>query len=215
MRNVIIGSIILIFFNACDSYNRSRLQKQKEEIQKAIIAEANSPERIDSIFLDYSFGMSEKEFYAHTRKLYKQKKLILEDNTYVFNTKIGDAGLSTKVKIRYSPEFFNDSLVSLTLGIEGDELHRAHKGLLSVEMAGMLLDAYRSKHKVHLTYESLQVNENETEFYLFKNNLLIEIKHGIMDDVRVFYTDKPNEDRMQMAKLKKEREVQSKRINDF
>ncbi len=94
-----------------------------------------------TLFLDYKFGMSSKEFEDHTQNLIKKKSL---DNNgkYYFNTPYNKSTTSLK------PEFYNGKLYELNLFVEQDIFSEASSKLLYLSIAQIFTEKYHFKEAV-------------------------------------------------------------------
>lgn len=88
---LIILTLVLLF-----SCNQAEKKAKEKEIafDKKIETELNSGIRNDTIFLGYTFGMSEKEFNKKTSDLRKENKLYVNDSrTLAYKMTIDDNAL--------------------------------------------------------------------------------------------------------------------------
>jgi len=130
---------------------------KSEEIKDKKIKES----RIDTIFLDYRFGMSESEFKNHTKKLIIENKL---DNNGKYDFKFDIPSTTSLV-----PEFHNDKLYSLQLILH----HKDNSGFSSPELLFYPTVSFFLK-KYHL----VDVFEGNSYEYT-KSNLKITILNNI------------------------------------
>ena len=81
MKNLLwlLASVIicLSLFSCKSEIEKERNRQREIELDSAKIKAQNSEILVDTIFLGFRFGMTEREVMTHFKKLIKQKKFIL------------------------------------------------------------------------------------------------------------------------------------------
>lgn len=145
-----------------------------------ILQESKNGLIIDTIFLDYYFGMTKSDFINHTKKLISEDKLISNEFKrevyYEFEEEFGD-----KLYAQFAPKFHLDSLHELVLYFKSKGLSAPE--LMKTQIANMYMKKYGSP-----SFEEENILDKSKNYVWIKGNLKILVGNGI-DDARVWYTD--------------------------
>ena len=183
MKNLIIFSLLLItlfLLIGCEEYNNRREQKEMNEF---IESELASNIRSDTIFLDFRFGMSEKEFNAHLSKLKRKGKIwINKNNYYEYIFDVNDRYYKWKAEATISAEFYKNKLMQLNLFVTSEDMYSNE--LLKMKLF-LLYSEPHDKGRIFIEKSVLGDSDN---YVFIENNKKIEIFDGI-NDARIFYTD--------------------------
>ncbi len=192
---IILCSIFTILFLliSCEEYNE---QKEKREMESFIESELATSIRSDTIFLDFRFGMTKKEFNSHLNKLERKGKLkVNKKNNYVYIFDVDEGYTKWKAHATLGSEFFDGKLIQLFLLVTSEEL-------LSNEILKMQLSMlYMNSFKGRIFSEKPVLGDSDNYIFIDKNKK-IKIIEGI-NEVRIFYTD------MIAEKLKKDEDQQN------
>lgn len=172
-------------------------QKEDMELAKGI--------RKDSIFLDLTFGMSEKEVKKKLGQLLKQGKIQKINNNYCykFNFEFPKESIAT-----FGGNFFNDSLYVFTL--EFFENSNSLAKLVYSQMVLLLMDKYGNP----IVVPNL-LNEAEKDYYWIIGNQKIKVVSPFMSKLTVYYIDILAERKKEtIEKLNQEKETK-KVLNDL
>ncbi len=187
---------LIIILSACvaskDRYDLIA-EKQNEQLKIGIIK--------DTTILNFRFGMTEDEVNKHFTELLNNKSISIgDDNEYelIFPFDVITA------KAHFTTDYFNDSLYSITLKMEGNDSSEAE--LIQLKMSSLLMKKYGNP----LIVKSL-LNENENDYIFIVGNQQIEVVYPFMNMTMVNYIDF----RMEKRKLdsdSKQRENNNKEI---
>lgn len=195
MKSILILSMVALSLLSCNTEKKQQ-EKWNNDFETAIEKAQNAKILKDTIFLNFRFGMSEKEVKKHCNLLLKNKKLYLYNNQFTYDFHTSDVTLKTT----FAPEFFNDKLYKLTLVFE-------HDIASSAICMFKAINTFREKalsdgYKMYI-YENLL---GEKEYYFINQNIVIKFMDGMMT-----YTNQPIVELIEQEK-KKEKEST---INDF
>ena len=169
--------ILLLFLGqfACDKPFRN----SPETIE---VAERDTV-KVDTIFLNYWFGMSEAQFKAHTKELKKQKVIYNDRLTNLLTYDLTDDGGMTHQTV-YSPEYFEGELSSLKLSVKSRSELFDSPAFLTSTMAILIMRKYG-----RIKEETESVIDRNCSYFLWEvGNLDVELFCGL-DDARLTYTD--------------------------
>ena len=195
-KKILALFIVSLFLFACNTEKKQ--QKEWNNEFETAIEEAQKGEILkDTIFLNFRFGMSEKEVKKHCNLLLEHKKIYLDRNnkfTYDFHT--SDITLRT----RFVPEYFDNQLYKLTLLFEHDIASNAICMFKAI-------DTFRGKaladgYKMYIYKNVL----GEEEYYFINQNIVVKFINGMM-----VYTNQPIIEKIKLEKKKQEEST----INDF
>lgn len=171
---------LFLSFISCNSIAKS---DNEEESQSEILYEKamKSDMLTDSIFMDFKFGMTEKEFSKHAKVLVNKGMASIKYDEFKCHFKDTHG---FKYTARLAPEYYQGKLFRLTLLIETDGLI-ATTGNEYV----LLFSAFRDTHK---DYDwTIEKDYADNPIYIItKNNLVITFKQGIGDN-RIIYENAP------------------------
>ena len=199
MKRLLFILVTISFIVSCQTKQRDQEQRNKEfeialsEAQKEVISK-------DTIFLNFRFGMSEKEVINHFNSLLKEKKVYLKNNKYTYDFHTSKTTLETK----FEAEYFNDKLYKFILIFDSDNMSSGVYMFqaLNTFKEKALSDGYRL-----YIYENLL---GETEYYYIKKNIVIQFSN-IGSTAKMIYTNQPVIELINQEKKKQEKST----ISDF
>ena len=199
MKRLLFILATISFIVSCQTKQRDQEQRNKEfeialsEAQKEVISK-------DTIFLNFRFGMSEKEVINHFNSLLKEKKVYLKNNKYTYDFHTSKTTLETK----FEAEYFNDKLYKFILIFDSDNMSSGvcMFQALNTFKEKALSDGYRL-----YIYENLL---GETEYYYIKKNIVIQFSN-IGSTAKMIYTNQPVIELINKEKKKQEKST----ISDF
>ena len=199
MKRLLFILATISFIVSCQTKQRDQEQRNKEfeialsEAQKEVISK-------DTIFLNFRFGMSEKEVINHFNSLLKEKKVYLKNNKYTYDFHTSKTTLETK----FEAEYFNDKLYKFILIFDSDNMSSGVYMFqaLNTFKEKALSDGYRL-----YIYENLL---GETEYYYIKKNIVIQFSN-IGSTAKMIYTNQPVIELINQEKKKQEKST----ISDF
>ena len=199
MKRLLFILVTISFIVSCQTKQRDQEQRNKEfeialsEAQKEVISK-------DTIFLNFRFGMSEKELINHFNSLLKEKKVYLKNNKYTYDFHTSKTTLETK----FEAEYFNDKLYKFILIFDSDNMSSGvcMFQALNTFKEKALSDGYRL-----YIYENLL---GETEYYYIKKNIVIQFSN-IGSTAKMIYTNQPVIELINQEKKKQEKST----ISDF
>lgn len=200
MKILLFALVIISFIFSCQTKQRNQEQLNKDF--EAALAEAQNEEASnDTIFLNFKFGMSEKEVMNHFNSLLKERKVYLKDNKYTYDFHTSQMTLKTK----FEAEYFNGKLYKFILVFYGDN---TMDGNLNMFQA---LNTF--KEKASLDGYRLYIYENllgETVYYYIKKNIVIQFSNTGLT-AKMIYTNQPVIELINQEKRQKEEST----ISDF
>ena len=140
MKRYLFYTIFLTAF--CVGCNKNGKVDRSESVA------ASDAKRIDTIFLDYRFGMTPKEFESHTHDLINKNELD-KQGYYHFETE------PIKSHTRLHPEYHNNKLFQLNLYTEADSGEFASSELLYLKV----ITPYVKKYNFIKPVEGLDARE--------------------------------------------------------
>lgn len=157
----------------------------------------------DTIFLGYTFGMSEVEYYEKTKELLQKGDLqVHEDRSLVSPMNLGMYSTSEEVYARFSPDYYNDKLYKIGVSVKSEEYN--YPKLTQSSLLLILMDKYGAWD---FEEESIVIDDTK-KYYWIQGNRMIELICGI-DDARIFYKDISVEAKMKEdGKIKSEEALQ-------
>ena len=200
MKRILFIFTIIPFVFSCQTKQKNQEQWNKDfetalaEAQKEVASE-------DTIFLNFRFGMSEKEVINHFNSLLKEKKVYLKNNKYTYDFHTSKTTLDTK----FEAEYFNDKLYKFILLFDGDNTMDGSLNMFQV------LNTFKEKalsdgYRLYI-YENLL---GETEYYYIKKNIVIQFSN-IGSTAKMIYTNQPVIELINQEKKKQEKST----ISDF
>lgn len=160
------------------------MAKSDQDLQSIIQANINKTPTIDTVFLGFSFNMTNDQVTRHYLNLLKEKKLIKGDGNayYEMNLSI------IKAHAFIAPEFHDNKLYKLTLVITpADDMATAKTVFFQTETA------YLKKYSGYAYFEAPGlVDPDLKEAHWIKNNLHIYIRDGA-EGTLVSYINMPAE----------------------
>lgn len=158
--------------------------EQKSEYQQEIDAALLSGERIDSLILDYTFGMSRDEFFTYSWDINKEGKVvngagaeILEDVDW----------LKSPARRGFYPEFQDDKVVQFPIEYSYNGWAPWNEHLSS---DSLLVDIKEfMKEDYQLSFKERIIESGDTIFYHIKSNQEIRIETIDESKVKVTFTD--------------------------
>jgi hypothetical protein len=196
MKNqlLFLAALLALAVLSCDN------KFKYDEKQKARETAESSGKIIDTIFLDYRFGMTEEELNEHTKTLRKQGKL---DAEYQYTLK----GHLEEYKCTIHPKFFDGKLYELLIATKP----AGSTELAELKMVSIVQEKYRESF---VKEDKLGVTDCE-RYNFFIGNLTVNIMCSIYGDVYLTYSDNRISTKafMQEDSLKKLEE--NKTLQDF
>lgn len=133
---------------------------------------------VDTIFLDYRFGMTVEEFNSHTLNLISDSVLLVENDVIYYPMHLEITGA---VHARFSPEYANGKLMQL--GVSFNPTNSvAHPELTALALKTL----YMSKYGTDYTESDPIISGGTSSFTWHRGNLEVEVLQGF-NDGRVFY----------------------------
>ena len=200
MKRLLFILVIIPFIFSCQTKQRDQEQWNKD-FEIALVEAQNESASEDTIFLNFRFGMSEKEVMNHFNSLLKEKKVYLKDNKYTYDFHTSQITLET----RFEAEYFNSKLYKFILIFNGDNTMDGSLNMfqaLNTFKEKALSDGYRL-----YIYENLL---GETEYYYIKKNIVIQFSN-IGSTAKMIYTNQPVIELINQEKKKQEKST----ISDF
>lgn len=199
MKRLLFILVIIPFVFSCQTKQRKQEQWNKD-FETALSEAQNESSSKDTIFLDFQFGMSEKEVINHFNSLLKEKKVYLKDNKYTYDFHTSQTTLETK----FEAEYFNDKLYKFILIFDGDNMS---SGVCMFQALNTFKEkALSDGYKLYI-YENLL---GETEYYYIKKNIVIQFSN-IGSTAKMIYTNQPVIELINQEKKKQEKST----ISDF
>ena len=193
MKRSLFILVIIPFIFSCQTKQRDQEQWNKD-FETALVEAQNESASEDTIFLNFRFGMSEKEVMNHFNSLLKEKKVYLKDNKYTYDFRTSQITLET----RFEAEYFNSKLYKFILIFNGDNTMDGSLNMfqaLNTFKEKALSDGYRL-----YIYENLL---GETEYYYIKKNIVIQFSN-IGSTAKMIYTNQPVIELINQEKKKQE-----------
>ena len=204
MKLLFFTSVAIFSLLACQNKEKNYHEQWNKDFETALSEAQNSVASEDTIFLNFRFGMTEKDVRNHFNSLLKEKKVYLKNEKFTYDFHASNETLKTT----FVPEYFNDKLYRFTLLFNDDVLG----GAICMFKA---LDTFKEKAKsdgyTMYIYENIL---GKTEYYFIKKNIVIEFTNtgsttgstGMM-----IYTNQPVIELINQYKKEKEKST----INDF
>ena len=202
---LIILTLVLLI-----SCNQAEKKAKEKEIafDKKIESELNSGIRNDTIFLGYTFGMSEKEFNKKTSDLRKENKLYVNDSrTLAYKMTIDDNALGQDLEATLSPEYYNEKLFKLGVSVKSTKYNTPE--LTQLQLVRLFNDKYG-----FYDHSEKSILETTNNYYWIDGNRQIEVVCGF-DDARIFYTDLLAEKEFETNKEIEQKEQLNKTKSDL
>ena len=202
---LIILTLVLLI-----SCNQAEKKAKEKEIafDKKIESELNSGIRNDTIFLGYTFGMSEKEFNKKTSDLRKENKLYVNDSrTLAYKMTIDDNALGQDLEATFSPEYYNEKLFKLGVSVKSTKYNTPE--LTQLQLVRLFNDKYG-----FYDHSEKSILETTNNYYWIDGNRQIEVVCGF-DDARIFYTDLLAEKEFETNKEIEQKEQLNKTKSDL
>lgn len=204
MRNLIILLSVILFVSGCGN-NGSSQKTVTDEAQLAYDNASLSPERIEDIFLGFSFNMTSAEVQTHFDSLYKAGKLSTNSKnayTYTFNTDQGS------LEATFSQEYYNDTLCLFRLAFT------TGSGLLSTSELSMqsVIDVFQKQSQGYDFYINETVKASPSYMYI-KDNLVV--KFSSLSDALMTYINAPKYELLQERKEQETSNKVNSTVSDF
>lgn len=164
-----------------------------------------SPERIEDIFLGFSFKMTRDEVQDHFSSLYKSGKLSTNSKnayTYTFNTDQGS------LEATFSQEYHNDTLClfRLIFATGSGSIGTAELSMQSV------IDVFQKQSQGYEFYINETVETSPSYMYI-KDNLVI--KFSSLSDALMTYINAPKYKLLQEEKKQATSDEVNSTVSDF
>jgi hypothetical protein len=138
---------------------------------------------IDTIFLGYRFGMSEKQFRTHTKELLKEGMIYQDKKTNLITYDMVDDSRTVFPTV-YSPSYFREGMSTLSLSVKCRSSYMNSPVIVTSSIALMLMDKYRSPS----SETKSAICEDSKNYEWLKGNLHVDLICGF-DDARIIYSD--------------------------
>ncbi len=165
----------------------------EEQITDKIALEAQSGERMDTIVLDFTFGMEKMDVYKHTKALSREKKMYKITKRknvweYVYDIRLRKAG---KLRTFFEAFYYKPD------GKKKDELYMVEclpkidtTQHVPIDVVKELRDVYKAEYGKHDFIVPSEEDPDCKTYMWIKHNLKIEL--GCEEDkVFIYYTDIP------------------------
>lgn len=195
---------MILFVSGCGN-NGSSQKTVTDEAQLAYDNASLSPERIEDIFLGFSFNMTSAEAQTHFDSLYKAGKLSTNSKnayTYTFNTDQGS------LEATFSQEYYNDTLCLFRLAFT------TGSGLLSTSELSMqsVIDVFQKQSQGYDFYINETVKASPSYMYI-KDNLVV--KFSSLSDALMTYINAPKYELLQERKEQETSNKVNSTVSDF
>ncbi len=148
------------------------ITKSENTLQALIDANIHNQPQIDTAFLGFTFGMTERQAIDHYNELVKQKRLIKdESNHYVYPM----AFELVKAKAAIAPQFNDNKLYKISLVIMPDQ-ESATTETVYLQAAATYMKKY-SDYKMFK--EANELDGSNHAYHFIKNNLHIFLHENI------------------------------------
>ena len=156
----------ILFFTSCQTKEQKEKKEALENLNRTeeLTSRAiHSNERIDSIFMDFRFGMSEKEYASYLNHVAKERgaeKNVLGE--YEIPIK---AAYSFRYKATLHPEFYNGKLCRLVIRAD-DEIGDNSNSYI------MLFSTLRKSHPEYDIHIDKSIEDYPTYMAFYKNLII-------------------------------------------
>lgn len=199
MKRLLFIFTIIPFVFSCQTKQKDQSQRNKD-FETALSEAQNLVATEDTIFLNFRFGMSEKEVINHFNSLLKEKKVYLKNNKYTYDFHTSQTTLETK----FEAEYFNDRLYKFILIFDSNN---TSSGVYMFQVLNTFKEKALSDGYRLYIYENLL---GETEYYYIKKNIVIQFSN-IGSTAKMIYTNQPVIELINQEKKKQEKST----ISDF
>lgn len=176
MKNlIVIGLLILLV--SCNS-----LSKKSKTYNEIVKAELSTGIRKDTIFLNFTFGMTEKQFNEKLIELINDSILYLDPSNSDYATYNLTVDEYQSFKCTFKPEYFNGKLWELGVSAKSSEFSSSSICTLSIQTF------YLNKYGSPSIEEPGYLDKTIENYIWIKGNREIKIMQGY-SDARIFYTD--------------------------
>lgn len=166
MRIILGAFFFILFFTSCQTKEQKEEKERIENFKKRMeLTEkaVNSKERIDSIFMNFRFGMTEKEYDMHlqyiTNKTGAQKNIL-----GIYEIPI-NASYGFRYKATLHPEYYNGALCRLTI-MADEEIGKTDDSYI------MLFSSVKKAHPEYAIYIDKSI-EGFPKYMAFYKNLIV------------------------------------------
>lgn len=176
---------LTIFASSCDNLNnKTRINSDKgSTLEEVINNELSSGVRNDTIFLGFTFGMTEKEFYKKLRTLFKENKIYKDKSNRDFFTYDLAAGQYGTFKCTFAPEYFKGKLYKLGISAKPE-----NQFLLIKTATSLLSYFFMRKYGPPTIEQEMKLIDDCKEYIWIAGNRKIKIMCGFSDS-RIWYED--------------------------
>jgi len=200
----IIVSILLLvgLMIRCDFLEPKTKIYQKNKgktLEEIITNELATNKRNDTIFLNFRFGMSEKEFKSHLNKLIEEKKLYKDPITNFLTYDLVSDQYTT-IKCTFSPEYYEGKLYKLGVSAKAKD---EFSTIITVTLK--LFMFYMNKYGLCDVEEKMELVEDCKKYIWIHGNRMISVMCGFSDS-RIFYED------LSITSLRKDKEKNESKI---
>jgi hypothetical protein len=197
MKKCAVILLSALVFMMCTK-EKSRLHevelKQAEEMKSGI--------RVENVFLDMKYGMSQGATFSRFRQLAYEGVIDLgKGSVFEYTMKLD----TQSVKVGFHTEFFHDSLYSFSLILKGKSETEAEA------LRQLMLKELKGKYGEPFVIPS-EEDTTKRDFYFVKDNQRIELLYPFQArKSAVTYVDYPAEIRMIQEEIRLEKEARKKK----
>jgi hypothetical protein len=206
-RIIICTVIISILFLECNNKGKSDNTLQNA-INEMINIGINSEFITDTIFLDFRFGMSEKECDEHIKKLQDVDKIWIENELKWYRFTFNPSSQVKSATGYFLRDFYKDELYNLKVIVWADNFYNSNPTKYVREQLKELVEAKYGK-----TYSEKYLDDSEI-IHCFVKNLHIKIFDITDKDVILEYTDLKRQQMKEKYELQESKEKYEKSVND-
>ena len=209
MKKIFIKCIVISLIISCSNEPQKSVAEKYED---KISYEIERGIRKDTIYKEYVFGMSEKEFDNKTFE-YDKDGSLYTDSKYSKGINLGSLrilifNIYLKDGIYHSfmqPYFYNKQLYKIVLDIKHKEVLSNYNGTIE------LIELYNDKYGSY--FIKLAPTSYEKERYIWINgNREIIIQEGYSDGTEITYTNLLVQKEIENAKMATQKEIESENI---
>lgn len=185
MKKILILLLLTSLISSCNFLNpKTKINRPDKgnTIDEIISNELATGKRNDTIFLDFRFGMNEKEFNKHLNKLVTQGKLYTDPiSNFVAYDLVYDK--FTTIKCTFKPDYYKNKLYKLGISAKSKTDYSSIKTTTL-----QLFMFFMNKYGLCDIEEKMELVDDCTEYIWIQGNRKISVMCGF-NDSRIFYED--------------------------
>ncbi len=179
MKHFVIFSLLTIL--GCATKNKE--QTPKEEYQTLVSRELASGFKNDTIFLGFTFGMSEQEYrYKQSLLLGTQIIYFNPESHLAYTMTLPDEAIPNDTEAIFIPDFFEQKLYKLNVYVKSKTINVSSTPVLKQAQLARL---YQRKYGEVIIFKE---GTEDMRFVFVKGSMQVEILAGF-DYAEVIYTD--------------------------